>query len=274
MSNSNQSAALWGITLAFLTALCQPGMASTREKLELIKPGQLTICSYNAFEPEIYGEGQGFEADLLRSIAKRLQLKIQFVPISDYVGIWKLPLASQPQCDLVAGGLSKTPEREKDGVMFSHSFYHIQQSLLVRTADYRQGLRRYEDFVEGKQIIGVVPGTTGKEYAVQQVLEMKKDPKKLLKDYPSEKELLVALQKGEIQAIARGTPGNLFQASKNSEFTITGLRDFQEQFAFALNPKSKNLIKKVNELIPLATHRGVVGLEQWLKDPSRFPAGF
>jgi hypothetical protein len=35
----------------------------------LNNPKVLTICSYREFEPIIYGEGKGYEADILRAIA-------------------------------------------------------------------------------------------------------------------------------------------------------------------------------------------------------------
>lgn len=237
---------------------------------ELVQKGVLTVCAYDAFEPVVYGNGLGYESDLLRAVAKKMGLQIRFLPISRFEGLWLRPVDKNPHCDLAAGGLSITKSRILDGAGFTAPHFKILQSLLVRKEDYEKGLKDYANFKEGKNVIGVVPGSTGKDFAIERAIEAHLNVAKTIKDYPSEVELLLALQKGEISAIARGTPGNFFQAAKNGQWVVTALRDFGEEFAFAVNPAKKELLRGLNSNIKRITQQGKIGLQEWLKNNKVF----
>jgi ABC-type amino acid transport substrate-binding protein len=237
---------------------------------QLVAAEELTICSYSAFEPVTFGDGDGFEGDLLRAVAGRLGLAVRFLPTAEFDGIWRRPLERPRWCDLAAGGLSSTEARIREGVLFTRPHYANRQTLLVRTHDFERGLRDYPDFDDRTHVIGVVPGTTGETFAWQRAREANKDEARLVRGYPSEDELIVALRSKAIDAIARGAPGNLFQASKDSTFTVTAYRDFGEGFAFAMDPTSGALREVISQTVHGVTRGGAIGLEQWLADHSAF----
>lgn len=242
-------------------------------RAELVAAGALTVCSYSAFDPVIYGEGEGFEADLLRAVAAWLGVGVRFLPTAEFGGIWKRPLERPRWCDLASGGLSSTPARMAEGVAFTRPHYANRQTLLVRTDDFAGGLRGYEDFDDRTRVIGVVPGTTGEIFALQRAREAGKNVARMVRGYPSEDELLEALRAKVIDAIARGAPGNLHQASRDGAFTVTAFRDFGERFAFAMDPESDALREALDRAIGAVTRDGATGLEQWIADRGVFRRG-
>lgn len=237
---------------------------------QLVAPERLTVCSYSAFEPVTFGDGDGFEADLLRAVARRLGIAVRFLPTVEFDGIWRRPLERPRWCDLASGGLSSTQPRIDEGVVFTRPHYANRQTLLVRTDDFERGLRDYTDFDDRVHVIGVVPGTTGETFAWQRAREANKDERRLVRGYPSEDELIAALRTKAIDAIARGAPGNLFQASRDSAFTVTAYRDFGEGFAFAMDPTSDALREVISQTVNGVTRGGAIGLEQWLADNGAF----
>ena len=121
-------------------------------------------------------------------------------------------------------------------------------------------------------IIGVVPGTTGESYAQQRAEEAGLPPS-VLKQYPSEAELLVALRSGEIDAIARGEIGNDFQQSQDPSLMTIARRDFGEGFAMSVDPANVELQTALADAIARTTENGTLGFPQWLADPTVFNRG-
>lgn len=227
-------------------------------RAELATPSVLTVCSYAHFEPMIHGDGRGIEADLLRAVAAALGVGIRFVPASEFDGIWRRVLESPAWCDVAAGGLSATAERRADGVGFTVPHYRNEQSLLVRRED-RDRIRDYPDLVAGRDVVGVVPGTTGERYAIERAREAGHDPATLIAGLATEGELLVALRARRITAIARGVPGNEHQAAADPSLAVTARRDFGERFAFAVDPRRPRLRGRLDEALgQVLRARGVV----------------
>jgi len=143
------------------------------------------------------------------------------------------------------------------------------QTLLVRTADAAV-LRDYADFDDKRHVIGVVPGTTGEIFARQRAGEAGRDPARLVRGLPTELELVRALRDGTIDAIARGAPGNLYQASLSPDVAAVAFRDFGERFAFAADPARPRLLAAIDEAVRSVTRDGRLSLEDWLGDPNVF----
>lgn len=243
--------------------------ASPEWRDDLAASGALTVYSYNAFEPVIYDEGKGFEADLLRAVATKLGLAARFEPTAEFDGMWRRVLERPISCDLASGGFSDTPQRRAEGVAFTVPHYKNVQTLLVRASD-ATSLRDYADFDDARQVIGVVPGTTGEIFARQRASEAGRDPARLVRGLPTELELVRALRDGSIDAIARGAPGNLYQASLSADVAVVAFRDFGERFAFAADPARPRLLTAIDEAIRSVTKDGRVSLEDWLGNPNVF----
>jgi len=206
------------------------------------------VCSYAHFEPVIHGDGHGIEADLLRAVGARLGLGLRFIAVDEFDGIWRSVLESPAWCDVAAGGLSATPERLADGVAFTTPHYRNLQSLLVRDAD-RARIRDYADLLAGVDRVGVVPGTTGEQFAIVRAREAGKDAAALIIGMDTEEELLAALRDRRISAIARGVPGNDHQAAADPSLSVTARRDFGEGFAFAIDPRKMRLREQLDRAL-------------------------
>lgn len=250
----------------FAIELAMAGNVSASPQLR--KAGVITVCSYTQFAPISYGHGEGYEADMLRAIADQWRVGIEFIPVEQFDGIWLTP--SRLGCDIAIGGITPTQERKDQGAVFSPTTASFAQSLLVRRADYDSGkIINYGSFVGTKMIIGVVPGTTGESFAWQRAAEAGL-PRSVFRQYEGEDELLVALKRGEIDAIARGEVGNRYQQGLDAELLTIDLRDFGEGFAMSLDPANVDLQKQFAEALASITQGGTAGFRQWAADHGVF----
>jgi len=220
--------------------------------------------SYSEFTPISYGvNGEGYEGDLLRAIAKLWNMEIKFHPESTYEGLWRLPSKSYTIADISMGGMTPSNYRIKQDALFSIGTTSFDQSLLVRKKDYKSGLIvSYQSFKKSKFRIGVVPGTTGELYAQLRAKENNLSSNVFVQ-YASESELLPALMKGKIDAIARGEIGNKYQESTNKKLITIAKKSFGENFAFAIDNSNKILANTINQAIRQITNNGKITYLQW-----------
>ena len=86
-----------------------------------------------------------------------------------------------------------------------------------------------------------------------------------------ETELLEALRRGDIDAVARGEIGNLDAARESGgAFAVTALDDEVEWGGFAVAAGSRALLAALNEKIDWLTDGRRVGYAEWLADPGVF----
>lgn len=238
--------------------------------IKLKHDGVMNVISYSEFMPISYGDCKGYEADLLRAIAELWHVKLKCFSENIYDGMWRLPSRPYTLADVAIGGFTPMSSRMKEGAVFSRMTTHFEQSLLIRRADFTSGkVTSYDSFKNSNMKIGVVPGTTGEQYAVLQAKEHKL-PENVLIKYPSETELLSALKSGKVDAIARGSIGNDFQVHKNYFFMTIARRDFHEGFAFSVDKSNKALLQKLNQAILDVTNHGKITYQQWLKNHNIF----
>jgi ABC-type amino acid transport substrate-binding protein len=233
-------------------------------------PDTLNVCSYSEFKPVIYGEGEGYEADLLRAVAELWQVKIHFFPERIYEGIWRLPSRQYTVCDVSAGGISPTLSRKQEDTEFSTMTTMFNQSLLIRKKDFDSGkITSYSSFKNTPMKIGIVPGTTGEKYAHARANENDL-PTSIFVQYASEAELLPALLNHKIDAIARGEVGNEYQTSLDSGLITIAKKKCNEGFAFAVDKFNKNLLAHLNKSIGDITKNGAITYDDWVKDHTVF----
>ncbi len=154
-----------GIGLA-AAALVLAGCASdtetttTESGVELVEDGVLTICTHLPYEPFEFTEGGevvGFDIDVLDIAAQAEGLDTKVVDTS-----WETIVSGEAlntgQCDVAAGAMSITDERE--AVMdFSEPYFEAKQALLMKSG---AGYESLEDLA-GKTI-AVQDATTGAEF--------------------------------------------------------------------------------------------------------------
>lgn len=257
------------ILFTLIFCFFHPVWANNYEHL-LKDPGTLNVCSYDAFTPISYGNGQGFEADLLKAIAKSWGVKIKFYPESIYEGIWRLPSRTYSKCDVAIGGFTPFEYRIKEGAAFSVPTSSFKQSLLVRKKDYESGrVTSYESFKNTSMKIGILPGSSGEIFAEKIAHEINL-PESVFVRYPSESALLGALYSGKIDAFARGEVGNDYQAALHKDLITIARRDFKETFTFALAKSNPKLVNVINNAILKITNQNKIQYSDWLNDNNIF----
>jgi polar amino acid transport system substrate-binding protein len=132
----------------------------TESGVKVVEEGVLTICTHLPYEPFEFtqdGEVVGFDIDVLNIAAEAEGLETEVVDIG-----WETIVSGNAlengECDVAAGAMTITPERE--AVMdFSDPYFEATQALL---APVGSGFESLEDLA-GKRI-AVQEGTTGEAY--------------------------------------------------------------------------------------------------------------
>lgn len=133
---------------------------ATDSGAKVIEEGVLTICTHLPYEPFEFTEGGevvGFDIDVLKiaADAEGLETKVVDTP-------WETIVSGNAleggDCDVAAGAMTITPERE--AVMdFSDPYFEATQALLTKKGSGYDSL----DDLAGKRI-AVQEGTTGESY--------------------------------------------------------------------------------------------------------------
>jgi polar amino acid transport system substrate-binding protein len=134
--------------------------STTSSGIELVEEDTLTICTHLPYEPFEFTEGGevvGFDVDVLAIAAEAEKLETEVVDIP-----WETIVSGEAlntgQCDVAAGAMTITPERE--GVMdFTDPYFEATQALITKSGS---GVGDLSDL--GNQRIAVQEGTTGEDY--------------------------------------------------------------------------------------------------------------
>jgi polar amino acid transport system substrate-binding protein len=212
--------------------------ASGGDALELVKEGSLTVCSeipYKPFEYEENGEFTGFDIDLSREIAERLDLELEVLP-SAFDGLQSGAALNSQQCDMAASAMTITEER-KANIDFSDGYYDSKQSLLVPADSDIASI----DDLAGKSV-GVQNETTGEAYTRENAPSDAE-----IKGFPGDSDMYNALQAGQVDALLQDLPVNLVH-TEDGAYEIVEQYETDEQYGFALEKDaSDNLLAAVNE---------------------------
>src|ERR1044071_1775637 len=104
-------------------------------EISTLMPGRLTVCTYGGIAPVCYKEGNqlvGYDVSFLTRFAESLGLTI-VTREKPFDGIWTQP--GQDACGVAGAGVMKRPDRPVEGGAWSNAYFHVQRTLLVRTAD-------------------------------------------------------------------------------------------------------------------------------------------
>lgn len=163
-----QKSRLSALTLSSVAALAlslsacakDADTTTTESGVKVVEEGVLTICTHLPYEPFEFtedGEVVGFDIDVLKiaADAEGLETKVVDTP-------WETIVSGNAleggDCDVAAGAMTITPERE--AVMdFSDPYFEATQALLTKKGSGYASL----DDLAGKRI-AVQEGTTGETY--------------------------------------------------------------------------------------------------------------
>lgn len=189
------------------------------------------------FKPFEYKNGQnvvGFDVDLVREIAKDTNRSLQIEEIS-FDGL--LPALQAGRIDLIAAGMTVTPERAKNAA-FSTTYYSAAQKVVVpKTGSTVESV----DDLKGKRI-GVQLGTTGDTLA-------HKITGASVVQLPATSNVMQELNARRIDAaIMDNGPATQYLAT-NPSLTMLARDLTKEDYAIAIKKGNTELLKQVNDSI-------------------------
>lgn len=243
-SHTPQRLALAGLLAATLSAVAGCGSSASDGKetssnpLGLVSSGQLTVCTETPFRPFEYvdhGEYTGFDIDLAREIAERLDLTFE-VKVTPFEAVKSGAVFSARTCDMAINAITITPERAKV-VAFSDGYYTSLQSLLVREGS---PIRSISDLA-GKRV-GVQQGATGQAYAT----ENSPDGTDVVA-FPDDATMFTALKAKSIDAMLQDFPINL-EHERDGGFVNVEQFDTDEEYGIVLQKDGSDaLLEAVNK---------------------------
>ncbi|MDR1449241.1 MAG: ABC transporter substrate-binding protein [Propionibacteriaceae bacterium] len=238
-----------GLAAVAVATLAVAGCSSTSSGAYTAVDGKLTVCAdipYPPFEiedPSSPTGYSGFDIDLAGAVAERLDLELAVKDV-DFDALQSGTVLVTGDCDMGASAITIT-EARKANIDFSDPYVDSLQSLLVTKAS---GATQLADLEDAR--IGVQQGTTGRSYA-----QAHAPASATLVEFPSDGELWLALQAGQIDAILQDLPVNYDHATADPNYVLVEKYETDEQygFAFAKGERTELLADVNTQLAALRT---------------------
>ncbi len=179
----------------------------------------------------------GFDMDLIKLALHKAGYKCVKIVSMDFDSL--IPALQQGKIDVIAAGMTITPEREKV-VAFTIPYWEVDQAVIVsKTSNFRPA--KLEDLA-GKTV-GVETGTTASDYLKKYVKEHKVDIK--IKEYSSYVLAVQDLVNGRIDAVMLDVPvAKMF--TKKYPVIIAFVVKTGEKYGFAVRKNDTELLNKLN----------------------------
>jgi len=174
----------------------------------------LKVCSDIPYPPfEFVDESSpigysGFDIELIAAIASELGREVEIIE-AGFDALTSGAAMAAGQCQVAIAAMTITPERAEQ-IDFSDVYYESIQSLLVPEGS---AIRSIADLVTGLRV-GVQSGTTGEEYAEENV------PGAEIVGFENPGDLLTALVAGTIDAVLQDAPVNEDHAASNATVVV------------------------------------------------------
>jgi len=158
------------VAAALLLAACGGSgddTAASDGGVQLVKDGTLTVCTnppYEPFEYEEDGEVVGLDIAIVNEVATDLGVTLT-TKVTPFEGIQSGADLNTNNCDVVASGITITPERQEK-IDFSDPYFDADQGLLVPEGSDLDSV----EALEGRTI-GVQQATTGETWATDNGLQ-------------------------------------------------------------------------------------------------------
>ena len=228
----------------------------------LLTEGKLTVATspdYPPFENLEDGEYVGLDMDLIRAVADKLGLEVEFVTIQ-FDGLFSA-VAAGGQCDCAISAFTVDPERAKQ-VDFSDTYY-IDDLAIVTMADNADITSENADEALNAEgvVIAAQSGTTGESYAQENY------PAATVTGYGNATDCFAAMQAGQADAVctnnavAKKTVTDSYTDAHIVKEIATG-----EEYAIAVNKDNPALLTAINIAIGELIENGFVddNSNKWL----------
>jgi ABC-type amino acid transport substrate-binding protein len=209
---------------------------STIPEATTLKEGTLTVGScldYKPFEFTKNGELTGFDVEIMEEIASRMGLSGVTWVKANFDTIFTA-LATGQKFDAVAAASTITPEREQI-VDFSEPYYNSRQSLTVNI-DKTPDIASTDDLQSG-QTVGVQKGTTGKQWAEDNLA-----PNGIqVRTYTNVTDAFVDLEAGRLVGVLNDEPSSIAEVQDRPSLKVVEPIDTGEHYGIAINPQNDTL---------------------------------
>lgn len=180
----------------------------------------------------------GFDIDVIKEIVKRLNLKMELI---DRPFSMLIPQIQIGQIDVIAAGMTPSPEREKN-LRFTKPYLNENPLVIVTLKDKTPKIKNIED-LKGKSVI-VNTGYVSDMY-------VSKFPEIQLIRLPKVTDAMIALEHNKADAFVTANltlkPYNIELGTKdNTKFNVTLIEDTTETSALGVSKKiSDELFEKI-----------------------------
>jgi polar amino acid transport system substrate-binding protein len=230
------SLAAVALAIAATFAATPPAHAQNQDTLAQIKARGKLIAGVK-FDTPPFGflndknEPVGFDLDIVRGIAKRIGVPVEFVKVTSPT---RIPLLVSGNVDLSAASMTHTIDRDKT-IDFSITYYTGAQALIVPKSSSIHGVKD----LAGKQV-SVQQGTTLEKNIAKVAPQAKVTA---FKDYDS---AWLALVQGRVDALTGSM--NILQGfqKNNTNFVILPDRFSVEPFGIGVRQGDSNLRDAIN----------------------------
>jgi polar amino acid transport system substrate-binding protein len=239
-------------------AQSQDGIAAIKQRGKLLAGVKFDTPPFGFLNDE--NKPVGFDLDMVRLVAKRIGVPVEFVKVTSPT---RIPVLAAGNVDLVAASMTNTPDRAKV-IDFSITYFVGHQSLLVPA---NSPIKGPED-LNGKRV-AVQQGTTLEQTIAQLAPQAKVTS---FKDYDS---AWLALQQGRADAFT-GSEIILHGFLKNNpKFKIVGKPFSAEPFGIGVRKGNTELANEINAALQDAWKSGEYQklYEQWFGFAPTSPVG-
>ena len=188
------------------------------------------------------GEISGYDVDIVKAIARKLDAKVVIVPVAEKD---RLSPLKEGAVDILAANLTKTKARAED-IDFSYTYFLTEQKFLAK-----KGKVRWLTDLKDKRI-GTVEGTTS-EANVRKAL-----PQATIVLFSDYVPAFLALQKGEIEAITTDEAmlAPIMAKADPGMYEIPDITISQEPYGLGIRKGDKALLDFVNKMLLEMEKRG------------------
>ena len=191
-----------------------------------------TNAEYPPFEYVENGEIAGFDAEIIKEAAKRMEIEYKWLN-TNFDGL--IPALQTKKVDIVIAGMSVTPEREK-AVNFSIPYLTSNVAIVTNS---KNPIKNMND-LSGKSY-GVELGTT-KEASARKIDGAEVVP------FSSTTGALVALKSGKIDGMVLDESVSSKYIEKNPELVLVGVMEGEPKAA-AFNKDDKELMENFSKVL-------------------------
>jgi len=232
-----------GLLIGLMMAALLGGCGGQAANSKVLKVGMDAAFAPFEFQDDKSKEYAGFDVDLMKALAKQMNVEVKFENIG-FDGL--IPALDSNNIDVIASGMSIKEER-KAKVTFSQPYFKSGLSILVKKSNTT--IQSFND-LSGKKI-AVQIGSTSADAA-------KKIPNAQVREFNTPPDAFMELASGGVDAVINDLPVNqdYINHSTNKDVKIVGDLLDAEDYGLAVAKKNTELAKKIDDALTAIKQNG------------------